>query len=91
MTFEYNAQRKLSSNKIVSYLFSISKWHILISIGEILSAIGDSLYSVFLEQYWLISDNNVHVFPGAHVHCSIVKRGSKGWIQILISKMVPFY
>ena len=24
-----------------------------------------------------ISDNNFYVFPGAHVHCSIVKRGSK--------------
>jgi hypothetical protein len=26
----------------------------------------DSLYSLYLEQYWFISDNNFHVF---HVHC----------------------
>jgi hypothetical protein len=38
-------------------------------------------FPLFSEQYWLMSDDNFHLN---------LKRASKGWMQIYISKMVPF-
>jgi hypothetical protein len=52
-------------------------------------------FSLFLEQWrWrqcrLMLDDNFHVFPGAPVHCTVVKKGNKCWTQIFISQLAPF-